>query len=121
EIKAQLLKGADLEKFPKKTPLNPILGDVRTYDGYTVQNVAFECLPGVYVTGSLYKPVGKTGKLPGIISHHGHGTTPGMVVRHHLQSRYSCMLLELMVVIVWAYGMLGYGQMMAFGWEHKQP
>lgn len=121
EIKAHLLKGADLQKFPKKTALNPIMGDVRQYDGYTVQNVAFESLPGVYVTGSLYRPLGKTRKLPGIISPHGHGNTPGQVGRHHPQSQYRYATLARMGAIVWAYDMMGYGQMEEIGWEHKHP
>src|SRR5690554_1599692 len=61
QIRKQLLKGADLERFPKKRPLNPILGEKRIYDGYQVQNVAFESLPGVYVTGSLYSPLESKG------------------------------------------------------------
>lgn len=121
QIKAHLLKGAGLEKFPKKSALNPILGEVRQYDGYTVQNVAFESLPGVYVTGSLYRPLGKTGKLPGIISPHGHGTTPGKVGRHHPQSQFRFATLARMGAIVWAYDMVGYGQMEEIGWEHKHP
>ena len=121
EIKSHLLEGAGLQKFPEKTALNPILGEVRTYDGYTVQNIAFESLPGVYVTGSLYRPLGKTGQLPGIISPHGHGTTPGKVGRHHPQSQYRFATLARMGAIVWAYDMVGYGQMEEVGWEHKHP
>jgi len=121
EIKAHLLEGADLKKFPKKIALNPVLGDVREFDGYTVQNVAFESLPGVYVTGSLYRPLGKSGKLPGIISPHGHGTTPGKVGRHHPQSQYRFATLARMGAIVWAYDMVGYGQMGEIGWDHKHP
>ncbi|HLW21237.1 MAG TPA: hypothetical protein VKX33_12985 [Cyclobacteriaceae bacterium] len=120
-IKSHLLKGAGLETFPKKTPLNPIMGEVRKYDGYSVQNVAFESLPGVYVTGSLYRPLGKTGKLPGIISPHGHGTTPGMVGRHHPQAQMRFATLARMGAIVLGYDMVGYGQMEEIGWEHKHP
>ena len=121
EIKTHLLEGAGLDKFPKKTALNPILGEVRSHDGYTVQNIAFESLPGVYVTGSLYRPLNQTGKLPGIISPHGHGTTPGMVGRHHPQSQFRFATLARMGAIVWAYDMVGYGQMEEIGWEHKHP
>lgn len=120
-IKSHLLKGAGMEKFPKKTPLNPILGDVREYEGYTVQNIAFESMPGVYVTGSLYRPRGKSGKLPGIISPHGHGTTPGKVGRHHPDSQKRFATFARMGAIVWAYDMVGYGQMEEIGWEHKHP
>src|SRR5262245_44392261 len=42
--------GAGLNPWPKKNPLNPIVRDKRTFDGYTVENVAFETLPGVYTT-----------------------------------------------------------------------
>jgi hypothetical protein len=121
QIKAHLLEGAGLEKYPQKTALNPLMGEERQYDGYTVQNVAFESLPGVYVTGSLYRPLGKNGKLPAIISPHGHGTTPGMVGRHHPQSQYRFATLARMGAMVWAYDMVGYGQMEEIGWEHKHP
>src|SRR5690606_11273093 len=81
-VRKQILKGADLEKFPKKTPLNALIGEKRVYDGYQVQNVAFESLPGVFVTGSLYSPLVSTGKIPGILSPHGHWTKPGDVGRY---------------------------------------
>jgi len=121
QIKAHLLEATGLETFPDKTLLNPIFGEVRSYNGYTVQNVAFESLPGVYVTGSLYRPSGKAGKLAGIISPHGHGTTPNMVGRHHPQSQYRFATLARMGAMVWAYDMVGYGQMEELGWEHKHP
>ena len=120
-IRSHLLKAVDMETFPQKTPLNPLMGEVREYNGYTVQNIAFESLPGVYVTGSLYRPLGKTGQLPGIISPHGHGTTPGKVGRHHPQSQFRFATLARMGAIVWAYDMVGYGQMEEVGWEHKHP
>ena len=61
QIRQHILKGTGLEKFPKKCPLNAIIGEKRVYDGYQVQNVAFESLPGVYVTGSLYTPTTSKG------------------------------------------------------------
>jgi len=68
KIRSQILRGTGLLPLPDKCPLNPILGDVRIYDGYQVQNVAFESLPGVYVTGSVYGPTNQDGKVPGILS-----------------------------------------------------
>lgn len=34
----------------------PILSKPRKYDGYTVQNIALELMPGYYVCGSIYAP-----------------------------------------------------------------
>lgn len=48
EIKAQAVKG-------KK----PICSRVRKYNGYSVQNFALETLPGLYVCGSVYRPLTK--------------------------------------------------------------
>lgn len=49
----------------------PKLSPLRKFDGYTVQNIALETLPGVYVCGSIYAPDQK-GKHPLIICPNGH-------------------------------------------------
>ena len=58
-------------KFPEKCPLNPIFGDIRSYEGYQVQNVAFESLPE-YLLGGLYQPTDA-----GRIFQHTHTRTLG--------------------------------------------
>lgn len=121
EIRAHILKGAGLEKYPAKTPLNPIMGEKRVFDGYQVQNVAFESLPGVYVTGSLYTPTNGKGMLPGILNTHGHWTKPGDVGRYRPDAQRRFAALARMGAMVWAYDAVGYGQMEEFGWVHKHP
>ena len=49
----------------------PILSKIRKYNGYTVQNLALETLPGLYVCGSIYTPRSK-GKHALIICPNGH-------------------------------------------------
>jgi hypothetical protein len=62
-----------LETLPKKTPLRPVCRALRQQDGYSVQNCAFESLPGFYVTGNLYRPaIAPSGRMPGILVAHGH-------------------------------------------------
>lgn len=121
QIRAQILKGAGLEKYPEKSPLNPIIGEKRVFDGYQVQNVAFESLPGVYVTGSLYTPTDAKGALPGILNAHGHWTEPGDVGRYRPDAQKRFAALARMGAMVFAYDMVGYGQLGEFGWKHKHP
>nr|MBI1232352.1 prolyl oligopeptidase family serine peptidase [Cytophagales bacterium] len=40
-------------------------------EGYTVKNIYFQTLPGVYATANLYVPDGK-GPFPAVVSMHGH-------------------------------------------------
>lgn len=58
--------------WPERTPLRAQA--TRTIDrgGYTVELVAFESLPRVYVTANLYLPKTRAGKLPGIVYVCGH-------------------------------------------------
>jgi uncharacterized protein len=121
QIRTQILKGSGLEKFPDKCPLNPIIGKKRVYEGYTVQNVAFESLPGVYVTGSLYAPSDINGTLPGILSPHGHWTDPGDIGRYRADSQKRFAEMARMGAIVFGYDMVGFGQLAEFGWIHEHP
>jgi len=121
QIRAQILKGAGLEKFPERCPLNPIYGEKRTFDGYQVLNVAFQSLPGVYVTGSLYTPLNVKGKLPGILNTHGHWSRPEDYGRYRADAQKRFAVMARMGAIVFAYDMVGYGQLEEFGWKHNHP
>ena len=55
-------RGMQLERLPPACPLKPIRHSVRHDEGYTVENVAFESLPGFWVTGNLYLPEKLDGK-----------------------------------------------------------
>ncbi|MEX0684833.1 MAG: hypothetical protein WD267_06010 [Balneolales bacterium] len=121
QIRDQILKGAGLEKFPDRKPLNSIIGEERVYDGYKVQNVAFESLPGVFVTGSLYSPTSLEGMIPGILSPHGHWTQSGDVGRYRPDAQIRFASMARVGAIVLAYDMVGYGQLEELGWEHKHP
>ncbi|MEP7108027.1 MAG: acetylxylan esterase [Ferruginibacter sp.] len=121
QIRQQILKGAGLEKYPEKCPLNPLIGEKRVYEGYQVQNIAFESLPGVYVTGSLYTPTEAKGSLPGILSPHGHWTEPGDVGRYRSDSQKRFAAMARMGSMVLGYDMVGFGQLGELGWKHEHP
>src|SRR5215207_2901985 len=45
-VRTRIQEGAGLSPWPQRTPLNPVLRRKRSYDGYTVENVVFESIPG---------------------------------------------------------------------------
>lgn len=120
-IRNGILKGTELLPFPKRTPLNPLYRNKREYEGYSVENVALESLPGVFVTGSIYRPIGATGKLAGILSPHGHWEDPSDYGRFREDMQKRCATLAKMGAVVFAYDMLGYGEMREWGIVHHHP
>jgi hypothetical protein len=71
-VREQILVANGLWPMPEKTPLNPVIHGKIDRDDYTIEKVFFASLPGHYVSGNLYRPKGKTGKLPAVLSPHGH-------------------------------------------------
>ena len=52
-VRQQILTGARLSPLPKRTPLNAIIKNKRSYEGYTVERAAFEARPGFFVYGMI--------------------------------------------------------------------
>ena len=71
-VRRQVQVATGLWPMPEKTPLNAAVYGKVERDGYTVEKVYFESYPGHFVTGSLYRPKGATGKLPGVLCPYGH-------------------------------------------------
>jgi dienelactone hydrolase len=74
EIVRRILVSQGLWPLPTKTPLQAVIHGRVERDDYFVDRVYFQSAPGHYVTGSLYRPKGKSGPLPAILSPHGHWT-----------------------------------------------
>lgn len=72
EVLEQVLIANGLWPMPPKTPLNPTIHGKIDRDEYTIEKVFFASEPGHYVCGNLYRPKGKTGKLPAVLCPHGH-------------------------------------------------
>lgn len=116
-IRRGIWEGSGLTHIPEN-PLKPIIHSKKTYDGYTVENIAFESMPGFFVTGNLYRPAKQQDTYPAILSTHGHAKDPGTGrTREDIQKR--CAMLARMGAIVFAYDMIGYGE--ADQCLHKHP
>jgi dienelactone hydrolase len=120
-IREGILRGAELSPLPKKCPLNPIVHSQREHEGYSVENVAFESLPGVFVTGNLYRPTRGTGPFPAILCPHGHWSDAKDYGRFRPDMQKRCATFARMGAVVFAYDMVGYGDWASVGWQHKRP
>lgn len=108
ELRRHILVSTGLWPLPERTPLNArIFGRIER-EGYTVEKVYFESIPGFLVTGNLYRPRDRGGSFPGVVCPHGHwgmgrlenteiGSIPGRCI-HFARQGY----------VVFSYDMVGY-------------
>jgi pimeloyl-ACP methyl ester carboxylesterase len=118
-IHAGVRRGMKLEHLPPPGPLNPIRHTKHSGDGYTVENVAFESLPGFWVTGNLYLPAdvsSSAAKIPGVLCPHGHLADNRMLE----QTQRRCAVLARMGAAVFAYDMIGYGESTQVPHRHSE-
>lgn len=127
ELREQVLVANGLWPMPERTALNPVIHGKIDRDDYTIEKVFFASYPGHYVCGNLYRPKGRTGKLPAVLSPHGHWPNGRLIerseaeakkeiasgaertmesARYHLQAR--CAMLARMGCVVFHYDMVGY-------------
>ncbi|REA57539.1 acetylxylan esterase [Dyadobacter luteus] len=116
-IKNQIVKGMQLENLPAQPASAPIIHSKRAMDGYTIENVAFQSVEGIYVTGNLYRPLKKQKSYAAVLCPHGHGENPHGRFREQTQKR--CATLARMGAIVFVWDMVGQGDSRQC--EHKMP
>ena len=95
-----------LTVLPLKPASKPIFTAKRIMNGYTVENIAIETLPGLYVCGSLYRPLKVKGKVPVILCPGGHFDQG----RYRSDQQYSCAMLARMGAIALSYDLIAYGE-----------
>ena len=126
DVKRRILISQGLWPEPTKTELQAVIHGRVDQDDYTVERVYFQSIPGHYVTGSLYRPKGRTGPFPAVLCPHGHwrdarfydvgeaaaeqliasgGERFVSAARNHIQAR--CVQLARMGCIAFFYDMTG--------------
>ena len=68
----QWLEMLGLHPLPERTPLNATVTGVLDRGDYVVEKVHFECIPGAYVVGNLYRPAEVSEPLPAVLYLCGH-------------------------------------------------
>jgi len=145
-VRRQILVSQGLWPLPAKAPLEPVIHGRRDQGDYTVEKVYFQSAPGFYVTGNLYRPKGKTGRLPGVLCPHGHWNNGRFLdqgvdmVRKEIASgaerfeesgrsplQARCVTLARMGCVAFHYDMLGYAdsqqlsQALVHGFAKQRP
>jgi hypothetical protein len=106
-IREHILASAGLLPMPDRTPLNAVIfGEVK-HDDYTVSKVYFESIPGFFVTGNLYRPVGD-GPFPAILSPHGHWAYGRLENTAVVSAPGRAISLARQGFVVFTYDMVGY-------------
>jgi dienelactone hydrolase len=107
-LRVQVLVSAGLWPLPDKGPLNAqVFGRIER-DGYSVEKAHFESHPGFLVTGNLYRPVGRKGPFPGVLSPHGHWAYGRLENGADGSIPARCISLARQGYVVFSYDMVGY-------------
>lgn len=82
----------------ERPPLNVRITKETQRDGYCIQNLYYEALPGLYITGNLYLPTNVDAPLPGVLYVCGHGLKQKTYYQAHprkfAQLGFACLIIE---------------------------
>ncbi|HYR58094.1 MAG TPA: alpha/beta hydrolase family protein [Chthoniobacteraceae bacterium] len=81
QVRTQVRVALGIFPEPTRTPLNAVIHGRIERDDYTVEKVFFESMPGLFVTGNLYRPRGKPGPFPAVLCPHGHWKDARFMIR----------------------------------------
>jgi hypothetical protein len=146
ELRRQVLVATGLWPMPPRLPVSATIHGRVEKNGCTVDRVFFESSPGLYVTGSLYRPKQAVDKAPLILCPHGHWMNGRffdhgeLVVRKEIEAgaekfpiggrfplQARCFQLAKMGCVVFHYDMLGYADSVpipasiAHGFKRQRP
>ena len=106
ELKACLLETAQVDHLPAPPGSQPVRANFRKMNGYTIENLAIEILPGVWVNGSLYKPEKYKGKIPVVLHPQGHWDKH----RYRADCQYTSAAIAKMGAMIFNYDMFAWGE-----------
>jgi hypothetical protein len=106
DLRPCMLEALQLSPMPAKPKSKPIITNKRIMDGYSVENIAIETLPGVYVCGSLYKPLKFKGKIPVMLCPDGHFGDG----RYRADGQYRYAMLARMGAMAISYDLFAWGE-----------
>ncbi len=122
KIRAQIKKGAELDKIPQSDwdfQIQITHGEKYQMKGYTIENIGLELKPGYIVHGNIYMPDSIQGKVPAILNPHGHWFVGADYGRFRPDMQYRCSAFAKMGAIAINWDMYGTGEDVAH--KHHSP
>jgi dienelactone hydrolase len=107
-LRKQILAAAGLSPMPPRPVIRPTVFGRLDRGDHTIEKVFFESLPGFYVTGNLYRPKNIAGKVPAVLSPHGHWTYGRLENTQTASVPARAINLARMGIVVFTYDMVGY-------------
>src|ERR1043166_1404784 len=109
DMREHILVSCGLWPAPGKTPLKPKIFGKIDRDGYSVEKVAIQTLPGFYLAGNLYRPLGKgAGPFPGVLNPHGHWKEGRFADSKDGSAAARCINFARQGMVAFSYDMVGY-------------
>ena len=105
-LRPELYKALKLSPLPAKPDSKPIVANRRVMNGYTIENIALEILPGLYINGSLYRPQKFKGKIPLVLSPDGHWQQQ----RYRADCQIRCAMIARMGAMAFSYDLFAWGE-----------
>ena len=106
ELRQCMFEVLRLKNIPESSVTTPLITNKRKMNGYTIENIALETMPGLYVCGSIYKPSKIKGKAPVILCPNGHAPTG----RYNADVQKRCAMFARMGAITINYDLFAYGE-----------
>lgn len=106
DIRQDLYEALKLSPMPEAPQSAPLVTKKRKFGTYTVENFALEIMPGLYVNGSIYRPLKPKGKVPLVLSPDGHWF--GHRFRKDAQIR--CAMTAQMGAVAVSYDLFAWGE-----------
>ncbi len=109
EIRQNILVSCGLWPMPERTALQArVFGRIER-EGYSVEKVYFQPLPGFYLAGNLYRPLGRgKGPFPAVLNPHGHWKEGRLVDSKEGSVAARCISFARQGMIAFSYDMVGY-------------
>ncbi len=107
-LRKQILSATGLYPMPHRDTPRAEIFDRLQREGYTIEKVLLETMPGYYLGGNLYRPIDTSSKHPGVVNPHGHWTYGRLENEDLFSGQALGINLAKQGFVVFAYDMVGY-------------